>query len=195
MFSMNLFLRFRFSILKCTPSNSTKGDPSFTGGNICARYSDHDSLAYGADWCRTGPQTENLPSHGQHLIASCSFYDKSVKLWCWDSTVEMLPAPPGDIPSVLNKPPSPGVKEKASAKVDFNSILCNGSKQTVLESSTRYIFCSSNLTVTIAVYPRPLFSCVMQKEIRDFPMGKQVNSASTLASVRHQAGQVCTFHK
>ena len=36
---------------------------------VAARYTEHESLAYGADWLGAG------------LVASCSFYDHVMKIW------------------------------------------------------------------------------------------------------------------
>jgi diphthamide biosynthesis protein 7 len=36
---------------------------------VAARYTEHESLAYGADWLGAG------------LVASCSFYDHVLKIW------------------------------------------------------------------------------------------------------------------
>ena len=42
-------------------------------GAVVETYKGHNSLAYGADWCRQ-------PLH-RPLIASCSFYDRALHLW------------------------------------------------------------------------------------------------------------------
>ncbi|CAG8702146.1 15577_t:CDS:1, partial [Acaulospora colombiana] len=44
--------------------------------SIAQRFDKHTSLAYGVDWCYTG-QLHNE----KMLIASCSFYDHSLKTW------------------------------------------------------------------------------------------------------------------
>ena len=46
-----------------------------TGCKIVARFDEHTSLAYGADWSR-------LPSKdGGNLVATCSFYDHTLHMW------------------------------------------------------------------------------------------------------------------
>ena len=42
--------------------------------NIDKRFDEHESLAYGADWLRTGTDRHTL-------IASCSFYDHKLCIW------------------------------------------------------------------------------------------------------------------
>ncbi|CAM9739021.1 unnamed protein product, partial [Phaeothamnion confervicola] len=39
---------------------------------VVARFTDHASMAYGADWCHLA---------GSSLVASCSFYDRRLGLW------------------------------------------------------------------------------------------------------------------
>lgn len=62
------------------PSGTLGEGASLTGdeGEIVTSFKDHDSLAYGVDWSRSdkdgGPQS-------QTLVASCSFYDHSLKTW------------------------------------------------------------------------------------------------------------------
>jgi hydrogenase maturation factor len=53
---------------------------------IVASYTDeHKSLAYGIDIrdeCCPFPENESLPKHSDQLwLASCSFYDHTLKLW------------------------------------------------------------------------------------------------------------------
>lgn len=62
------------------------GNQAGDGGQveIVARFEGHESLAYGADWCRLPPG--HLESGGEEvvgdsLIASCSFYDHKMHLW------------------------------------------------------------------------------------------------------------------
>lgn len=47
------------------------------GEEIVARYTRHESMAYGADWCRL-PESLRSP---RPVVASCSFYDSLVCLW------------------------------------------------------------------------------------------------------------------
>lgn len=42
--------------------------------NVINRFDEHDSLAYGVDW-------SFAPSSPETLIASCSFYDHTLRLW------------------------------------------------------------------------------------------------------------------
>lgn len=44
-------------------------------------YEEHNSLAYGADWCRYKPR--GLKEQDS-LIATCSFYDHALRLWSWN---------------------------------------------------------------------------------------------------------------
>ena len=44
-----------------------------TGEGVVGEYREHQSLAYGADWC-------HLES-GRDIVASCSFYDHLMNIW------------------------------------------------------------------------------------------------------------------
>lgn len=46
------------------------------GGEVLKRFDSHTSLAYGADW-----SFDDSGSEGETLIASCSFYDHTLRLW------------------------------------------------------------------------------------------------------------------
>ena len=65
---------------------------------VLSAYKEHRSLAYGIDWCRQPRSTvtlsdgidcgdgcaghaEQTNNSGAMLLASCSFYDKSLHLW------------------------------------------------------------------------------------------------------------------
>lgn len=43
-------------------------------GELKGSFTKHESLAYGVDWCRK-------QSNEGNIMASCSFYDHSLKLW------------------------------------------------------------------------------------------------------------------
>lgn len=42
---------------------------------LWARFDEHESLAYGVDWCGI------TSAQGEDVVASCSFYDHSLKVW------------------------------------------------------------------------------------------------------------------
>ncbi|XP_064641256.1 diphthine methyltransferase-like [Lineus longissimus] len=90
-----------FHILNCNELNAVS-DPVIT-----ASYMEHESLAYGVDWCH--PSVGEMPqSESAHLtedtntcssfstiknlnkdscvLASCSFYDKLLSVWSWDNS-------------------------------------------------------------------------------------------------------------
>ena len=50
---------------------------------ILAQYSEHESLAYGADWVECFSESESGESDfgDWHTAASCSFYDHTMKMW------------------------------------------------------------------------------------------------------------------
>ncbi|KAJ8318899.1 hypothetical protein KUTeg_003990 [Tegillarca granosa] len=61
-----------------------------TDMEIVCHYTDHESIAYGADWCHlkyskvnncTDSNDENKTP--DNLISTCSFYDHLLKLWNW----------------------------------------------------------------------------------------------------------------
>lgn len=56
----------------CDAASVTQG-----AGYLVARYSRHESMAYGGDWCRL---PESLRS-SRPLVGSCSFYDSLFCLW------------------------------------------------------------------------------------------------------------------
>lgn len=48
---------------------------------VCS-YAEHQSLAYGVDWCRMGRWKKDGPRSDPDLtLASCSFYDHSLHVW------------------------------------------------------------------------------------------------------------------
>ncbi len=51
-------------------------DPTGTAFHttVAARYTEHESLAYGADW---------LGGEGGGLVATCSFYDHMMRIWTY----------------------------------------------------------------------------------------------------------------
>lgn len=55
------------------------------GLKIIGSYSEHESLAYGADWCRgMGASQSDACEHGASLhevVGTCSFYDHTLHLW------------------------------------------------------------------------------------------------------------------
>lgn len=51
--------------------------------NICD-YMDHDSMSYGCDWFPSVSNPEIMN------VISCSFYDKSVHLWQFNSAHDLL---------------------------------------------------------------------------------------------------------
>lgn len=53
-----------------------------------AMYQEHESLAYGADWCHSG-ENEYL-SADQYLIATCSFYDHKLCVSLWDENISIV---------------------------------------------------------------------------------------------------------
>lgn len=53
---------------------------------ILETYSKHESLAYGADWQRGGVCLEDKSNRGS-LVATCSFYDRLLRLWNPESIV------------------------------------------------------------------------------------------------------------
>lgn len=55
----------------------TNGGSVDEGGRILAKYTRHESMAYGADWCRLLTSLQRP----RPLIASCSFYDSLLCLW------------------------------------------------------------------------------------------------------------------
>ncbi|XP_035694319.1 diphthine methyltransferase-like isoform X2 [Branchiostoma floridae] len=63
-------------------SKLTDGSPS-----VVASYMEHQSLAYGVDWCRQTISSAEMSTTGatpgKPLLASCSFYDHSLQLWEW----------------------------------------------------------------------------------------------------------------
>ncbi len=48
-----------------------------TSLEVVTAYHEHQSIAYGADWHQ---QPEDLPG-GSDLVATCSFYDRSLHVW------------------------------------------------------------------------------------------------------------------
>lgn len=48
----------------------------FSDGEVVQRFDEHTSLAYGADWARGSAH-----SSGRTRVASCSFYDHTLKIW------------------------------------------------------------------------------------------------------------------
>ncbi|XP_078691350.1 diphthine methyltransferase-like isoform X1 [Branchiostoma floridae x Branchiostoma belcheri] len=71
-----------FHILNLSKLTADGDDPS-----VVASYMEHQSLAYGVDWCRQTISSAQMstPSAtpGKPLLASCSFYDHSLQLWEW----------------------------------------------------------------------------------------------------------------
>lgn len=69
-----------------TSSSSTPNtsDTSSTTPSILASYFSHTSLAYGGDW---NYNTSTNPSKhtSTHYISTCSFYDKQVHTWKYES--------------------------------------------------------------------------------------------------------------
>ncbi|CAH1274345.1 RBBP4 [Branchiostoma lanceolatum] len=63
-------------------SKLTDGNPT-----VVASYMEHQSLAYGVDWCKqtisSAQMTASGATPGKPLLASCSFYDHSLQLWEW----------------------------------------------------------------------------------------------------------------
>ena len=47
--------------------------------SILLHYSEHTSLAYGADWCH-----KKLTEPNRNVVATCSFYDHKMCLWCYE---------------------------------------------------------------------------------------------------------------
>ncbi|KAI3765846.1 hypothetical protein L2E82_15892 [Cichorium intybus] len=60
-----------FAIVKVNGSEEVK---------VVETYNKHESLAYGADWCRGSVSQE-----GKTVIATCSFYDKLLRVWVPES--------------------------------------------------------------------------------------------------------------
>lgn len=62
------------------PGDVANSEGSATGGGagaVVAKYTRHESMAYGVDWCRIGEAVRGP----RPLIASCSFYDRLFCLW------------------------------------------------------------------------------------------------------------------
>ncbi|KAL0279641.1 UNVERIFIED_CONTAM: hypothetical protein PYX00_001148 [Menopon gallinae] len=53
-----------------------------------ARYLEHESLAYGADWCHIGESEYSTVD--QYLIATCSFYDQKLCVSLWDENINIV---------------------------------------------------------------------------------------------------------
>lgn len=74
-----------------TTTSSSDGTEYDLGGlqlAVDGTYMDHGSIAYGADWwyghVASHPSTaSNSPGFQRHMAATCSFYDKLLKLWSW----------------------------------------------------------------------------------------------------------------
>lgn len=51
---------------------------------VIETYSKHESLAYGADWCRQEPVIDG--GRRSSLVATCSFYDRLLRVWMPESS-------------------------------------------------------------------------------------------------------------
>jgi len=45
---------------------------------VLKRHDEHESLAYGVDWCYA---PSSSPSSGETVVGGCSFYDHKMSLW------------------------------------------------------------------------------------------------------------------
>ncbi|XP_053388811.1 diphthine methyltransferase-like [Mercenaria mercenaria] len=57
--------------------------------SVVLNYTEHQSIAYGADWCRISNKNTSSQSGSSpvdYVIGTCSFYDHTLKLWTYKDT-------------------------------------------------------------------------------------------------------------
>jgi len=69
-----------FKVLRFDISGATQ--TAGVNWGMVKRFDEHESLAYGADWCYTElPVWQDKVRESDTLVATCSFYDHRLHLW------------------------------------------------------------------------------------------------------------------